>query len=166
MTLPLGTLTTWGRVYKRFFTKFFLAEKAREIRIRIAEFSKEDGEPFHKAWERYKSLLGQCPYHMYTEEYETLLFYDGLTSFTQTIVDNVCGGAMRESIAREVLRVYEMLSRNSQQRNSSDRRMSRNKGISNKELTLQLANLTKQVQSIITNLGKQACANQVWGGED
>ena len=33
-------------------------------------------------------------------------------------------------------------------------------------MTLQVANLTKQVQSIITNLGKQAGANQVWGGED
>ncbi|KAK2646795.1 hypothetical protein Ddye_021990 [Dipteronia dyeriana] len=78
----------------------------------------EDGEPLHEACERLKLLLSQCPHHEFTLVSREQLFYDGLLGLTQAIVDNACGGAMREKMAEEVLEIYGMLGQNSQQRSS------------------------------------------------
>ena len=47
--------------------------------------------------------------HEFTLVSQVQSFYDGLTGLTQAIVDNACGGAMRELTAEEVLAKYEML---------------------------------------------------------
>jgi len=66
-SLKAGSLTTWADVCTAFFTRFFPAAKAKEIRVQIADFGEEDGESFHEAWTRYSELLTKLPPHMVTE---------------------------------------------------------------------------------------------------
>ena len=113
MALPAGTLTTSAEVEQKFFSKFFLSWKTKEIKGRIANFQEEEGEAFHESWERFKLLLAQCPHHDFTLQSQVQSFYDGLTGLTQAIVDNACGGAMRECTADYVFNKYEMLGQNS-----------------------------------------------------
>ena len=57
MNLRPMSLTTWSQVCKVFFNKFFPAQKAKDLRLKIASFYEEEGEPFHEPWERFNLLL-------------------------------------------------------------------------------------------------------------
>ena len=118
MALPAGSLTTWSGVEQKFFAKYFPSWKTKEIRSMIADFQENEGDAFHESWGRFKLLLAQCPHHEYTLVSQVQSFYDGLTGLSQAIVDNACGGAMREKTAQYVFDKYEMLEQNSQQRNT------------------------------------------------
>ncbi|KAK2658430.1 hypothetical protein Ddye_004963 [Dipteronia dyeriana] len=82
IVLRPGTLTTWPHVCEAFYNKFFPTAKARELTIKITTFSKEDGEPFYKVWERFHLLLAQMPPHNYPDELKVTSFYQGLSTIT------------------------------------------------------------------------------------
>ena len=71
---------------------------------------------------RYSELLTKLSPHMVTEEYKVRTFYDGLTTFTQAIVDNACGGIITKKSALEITEIYETLALNSQHRSSAVRK--------------------------------------------
>ena len=118
MTLAPRSLTTWEAVYNKFVGKFYSHQRTSELRKRIANFTQQDGEPFHEAWDRFKLLLIQCPHHHYPLELQNQFFYDGLTMGCQATVDNAAGGAMGEKTAQETYDLYEMLGANSQQKST------------------------------------------------
>ncbi|KAK0587697.1 hypothetical protein LWI29_027072 [Acer saccharum] len=82
LALPAGSLTTWEVVETKFFSRYYPAWKTREIRGNIATFEEELGKAFHETWDRYKSLLAQCPHHMFPFVLLVQWFYDGLTGLT------------------------------------------------------------------------------------
>ena len=147
-TLEPGSLRTWSEVERKFFDKYFPSSRTKDIRGKIATFQEEEGEPFHEAWERFKLLLAQCPHHEFTLVSQVQSFYDGLTGLTQAIVDNACGGAMRELTAEEVLAKYEMLGQNSQQRS----RRGSSGSVRDTEMAKNVATLTRDVQTMMRNL--------------
>ena len=136
---------------RKFFDKFFPSWKTKEIRGKIATFVEEEGEPFHEAWGRFKLLLAQCPHHEFTLVSRIQSFYDGLLGLTQAIVDNACGGAMREKTAEEVLEKYEMLGQNSQQRSSWGQDM---EGRKNSEIAKQFRATTTTTTTTKTSTTK------------
>ena len=109
MALSAGSLTTWQAVDQKFFAKYFPSWKTKEIRGNIANFQETEGDAFHESWGRFKLLLAQCPHHDYSLVSLVQSFYDGLTGISQAIVDNACGGAMRERTAEYVYAKFEML---------------------------------------------------------
>ena len=156
MALPAGTLTTWAEVEQKFFSKFFPSWKTKEIKWRIAKFQEEEGEAFHESWERFKLLLSQCPHHDFTLQSQVQSFYDGLTGLTQAIVDNACGGAMRECTADFVFNKYEMLGQNSQQRSTKGSRTS------SAHLAMQMETLSNNVKAMmVSQQGQQNQPGQV-----
>ena len=106
MNLRLGSLVTWGQMCKVFFNKFFLSQKAKDLRLKITSFYDEDGEPFHEAWERFNLLLTKMPPHTYPLELKVNSFYSGLSSITQMLVDNACGGTITD---KRVVKAYDIL---------------------------------------------------------
>ena len=80
--------------------------------MKITTFAQTEGEPLHEAWDRFKQLLIQCPYHHYPLKLQNQFFYE-LTPQYQYMVDNATGGAMGEKIAEETVELYEMLKANS-----------------------------------------------------
>ena len=151
-----GSLRSWVDVCTAFFNRFFPASKAKEVRIKIASFSEEDGESFHEAWSRYKELLDQIPPHMVTEEYKVRTFYDGLTPFTQNIVDNACGGIITRKSALEIAEIYETLALNSQHRSSMVRKGGKYEVNQTTGVEIQMANLAKQVQAMMAQNSNRA----------
>ncbi|KAK3184755.1 hypothetical protein Dsin_032041 [Dipteronia sinensis] len=79
MNLRPGSLVTWSQVCKVFFNKYFPTQKAKDLRLKIASFFEEDGEPFHEACERFNLLLAQMPPHTYNPELKVNSFYSGLS---------------------------------------------------------------------------------------
>ena len=73
-----------------------------QLRVRCFRYClKDKGIKWYnslKAWTRYSELLTKLPPHMVTEEYKVRTFYDGLTTFTQAIVDNDCGVSLQRSL--------------------------------------------------------------------
>ena len=64
-----GSLTSRGQICGVFFNRFFPARKAKELKVKIADFNESEREFFHESLERYHLLFSQCPPHMFMEEY-------------------------------------------------------------------------------------------------
>ena len=150
MSLPPGSLMTWGNIYNKFMGKFYSHQKTSELRGKIATFSQMDGEPFHEAWDRFKMFLTQCPHHSFPLQLQNQFFYDGLTQQCQFIVDNAAGGAIGEKTASETYNLFEMLGANSQQKSSRVRKAGVHEIDSSNEVQQQLVQLTKQVALLPT----------------
>ncbi|KAL5810649.1 hypothetical protein ACOSQ4_027217 [Xanthoceras sorbifolium] len=116
MTLPPGSLRTWSEVYNKFIGKFYSHQNIAELQSKVVTFAQGDGEPFHKAWDRFKLLLIQFPYHGFPLELQNQFFYDGLTLNCHAMVDNDVGRAMQEKTMEEAYEFFEMLGANSQQK--------------------------------------------------
>ena len=116
MTLTPGSLTTWDEVYNKFIAKFYTHHKSRTLIKEIANFSQEEGEPFHEAWDRFKMLQVKCPHHGYTLQLLNQIFYDGLDFSCQAMVDNAAGGIIYEKDAKETKALLEKIGENSQKK--------------------------------------------------
>ena len=46
---PEGSLATWDDVYKAFMSKFYPAEKTRQLRVQIEKFMQMSDESFYEA---------------------------------------------------------------------------------------------------------------------
>ena len=75
-----------------------------------------EGEPIHETWERFKSLLAQCPHHQYPLAPQVQFFYDGLTFTTQDMIDFAARQYIGDKTPKELVAIYELLSRNFQQK--------------------------------------------------
>ncbi|KAK2640682.1 hypothetical protein Ddye_028477 [Dipteronia dyeriana] len=128
--------------------------KTKDIRIQIASFTEEDNEPFHEAWGKYMMFLEQCPPHMVTEEYKVCTFYDGLTAFTQGLIDNACGGALIKKSALKIFEIYETLALKSRHRSSTSRKGGKHDVIHSTNMAIQMVRLTKQVRAMVRNMGQ------------
>ncbi|KAL5856319.1 hypothetical protein ACOSQ3_003777 [Xanthoceras sorbifolium] len=155
MTLPAASLCTWSAVYKKFMGKFYSHQKTAEIRNKIACFTQGDGESFHEAWDRYKLLLNHCPHHRYPLELQNQFFYDGLTLNCQATVDNAAGGAIAEKTMEETFQLFEKLGANSQQKSVRGRKPGVYELKTTPGMVQQMAELSRQVQSLMSSRGKR-----------
>ncbi|KAK3221698.1 hypothetical protein Dsin_008723 [Dipteronia sinensis] len=152
LALPIGLLTIWEAVETKFFSKYYPSWKTQEIQGKIATYAEDDGEAFHETWDRYKLLLAPCPHYLYFFVLQVQYFYDGLSDLKKETVDNACGGAMSKKTIEEVHAIYEMLGQSSQRRSG---RSSACEDKANSDLTMQVANLSKEVKNLKANLRKQ-----------
>ncbi|XP_048227226.1 uncharacterized protein LOC125369258 [Ricinus communis] len=75
------------------------------------------------------------------------------------MVDNAAGGAMLERTADEVYDIFEMLGANSQQKSVRTKRVGVNEVVSNNEMAMQIAELTKQVKILASTKNYKAMRN-------
>ncbi|GAA0173094.1 hypothetical protein LIER_26783 [Lithospermum erythrorhizon] len=94
LSIPPPSIHTWRQMHEKFVVRFYTYAKSASLRKHISNFTQEDGESFHEAWDRFQTLLTQCPYHLLPPELQHSYFYDGLTPAHQTMVDNAAGGAL------------------------------------------------------------------------
>ncbi|XP_054780916.1 uncharacterized protein LOC129288398 [Prosopis cineraria] len=123
LNLPEESLTTWVEVYEAFMLRFYSPHQIEEFREKIFYFSQLHGELFHETWERFKTLLNQCPHHGFTNLMLSEIFYKALTPFYQTQVDIAAGGYGGNVTAIEKMNVYEKLARNSRLKGVQGRRV-------------------------------------------
>ena len=65
--LDRGSLTTWSDVYNAFMNRHYPRFKTFSIRQLIRNFSQLCDESLYETWNRFKSLLAQCPHHRYPQ---------------------------------------------------------------------------------------------------
>nr|GEX33574.1 reverse transcriptase domain-containing protein [Tanacetum cinerariifolium] len=68
-------------------------------------------ETFNEAWERFKDLLRQCPYHGFSELHQLDTFYNALNPNDQDALDFAAGGNFLDKIPRECLSIIESKSK-------------------------------------------------------
>ena len=116
--------------------------------MKIASFYEEDGEPFHEAWERFNLVLAQMRLYTYHPELKVNSFYSGLSSITQMLVDNVCGGTIADKRAGEAYDILEKIAHNSQHRTSHVRKGGRIDVGLDTQVQIQMSRMNKELQYI------------------
>nr|GEY39511.1 hypothetical protein [Tanacetum cinerariifolium] len=65
----------------------------------------------NEAWERFKNLLRQCPYHGFSELHQLDTFYNALNPNDQDALDLAAGGNFLDKIPRDGLAIIESKSK-------------------------------------------------------
>ncbi|XP_052620935.1 uncharacterized protein LOC128126837 [Lactuca sativa] len=86
--LPLGSITTWAQLKEEFIDHLCPPSKISKLKKAIANFEQQAGESLYEAWERYKSLLRNCPHHDLNSQQEVSIFYDGVNVTTRQLLDS------------------------------------------------------------------------------
>lgn len=62
------------------------------LRDEILAFKQEPNEPLHEIWERYRTMVKECPNNDMTEAVIQQIFYRGINMTIQFVVNQVAGG--------------------------------------------------------------------------
>nr|GEV52738.1 hypothetical protein [Tanacetum cinerariifolium] len=81
------------------------------LRNEITNFLQKPNEMFNEAWERFKDLLRQFPYHGFSELHQLDTFYNALNLNDQDALDSAAGGNFLDKIPRECLSINESKSK-------------------------------------------------------
>ena len=151
INLPEGSLRTCAEVYDKFMSKYYSPQKTIDLRNKICTFTQMDGEAFHEAWEKFKTLLTQCPHHQFPLALLTQFFYEGLTPTNQAFVDTASGGFVGDKTAEEAWDIYETVANNIQNKAVRSRRGTHVNEIAHHspEVTSRLDELTRCVKSLM-----------------
>ena len=108
-SLPNESITTWDQLKQAFLHKYFPPHKTAKFCNEITTFKQSGSETIYSAWERFKELQRQCPYHGLPEWMIPQIFYNGLTDENRNIVNVASGGKWMDKTAREAVTLLEEL---------------------------------------------------------
>lgn len=136
MSLAPNSLQTWEDIFHKFNGKYYSHQKTTSLR--------QEREPFHEAWERFKQLQLEYPHHHYSVQLLNQFFYDGLNCQNQCMVDSAAGGTVGVKTTQEIMDLFEMLGANSQQKSTR----SEGKGSTAHEAT-SVSSLASHIEKLI-----------------
>nr|GEX21928.1 reverse transcriptase domain-containing protein [Tanacetum cinerariifolium] len=105
------SILTWEDLVSKFINQFFPPSKTTYLRNKITNFLQKPNEKFNEAWERFKDLFKQCPYHGFSELHQLDIFYNALNPNDQDALDSAAGGNLLDKIPRECLSIIESKSK-------------------------------------------------------
>nr|GFA28923.1 reverse transcriptase domain-containing protein [Tanacetum cinerariifolium] len=108
---PPRSILTWEDLVLKFINQFFPPSKTTYLRNEIKNFLQKPNETFNEAWERFKDLLRQCPYHGFSKLHQLDTFYNALNPNDQDALDSAAGGNFLDKIPRECLSIIESKSK-------------------------------------------------------
>nr|GEU36754.1 reverse transcriptase domain-containing protein [Tanacetum cinerariifolium] len=108
---PPRSIQTWEDLVSKFINQFFPPSKTMYLRNEITNFLQKPNETFNEAWERFKYLLRQFPYHSFSELHQLDIFYNALNPNDQDALDSAAGGNFLDKIPRECLSIIESKSK-------------------------------------------------------
>ncbi|XP_023746957.1 uncharacterized protein LOC111895073 [Lactuca sativa] len=76
------------KMKEEFIDQFCPPSKIAKLKKAIANFEQQSGESLYEAWERYKSLLRNCPHHDLNSQQEVSIFHDGVNVTTRQLLDS------------------------------------------------------------------------------
>ena len=85
--LPNNSITTWDELADKFIAKFFSSGHMATLRVEILAFKQDPTEPLHEIWERYRTMVNECPNNDMTEAMIQQTFYRGINTTNQCIVN-------------------------------------------------------------------------------
>ncbi|XP_024172385.1 uncharacterized protein LOC112178475 [Rosa chinensis] len=91
--LPSGCSTSWADIMKAFLEKYFPTSCIIMLRKKISGIQQGQDESYAEYYERFKTLITQCPQHGMKNETLLTCFYDGLTNLERDMLDAASGGS-------------------------------------------------------------------------
>jgi hypothetical protein len=91
--IPAGRITSWDTMKKAFLEKYFPASKVITLRKKLSGIEQAHDESYGAYYERFNSLLAQCPQHQMKDETLLTCFYEGLLPLERQMLDAAAGGA-------------------------------------------------------------------------
>ncbi|GJU00034.1 ribonuclease H-like domain-containing protein [Tanacetum coccineum] len=142
---PSNSITTWNDLVSKLVNHFFPPSKTTNLRNEITRFQQRFGEPFAKAWDRFKDLLNKCPHHGFSPLHQIDTFYNSLSQADQDSLNSAVGGNFLTKNTQEALTIIKNKSkvqtfRNKPQVASANGRSAQDAHISS---------LTKQVEALL-----------------
>ncbi|XP_021997639.1 uncharacterized protein LOC110894714 [Helianthus annuus] len=107
LSLPAGSITTWNQLAEKFLQKYFPPEKTVRLRTKILNFRQDEDESLYEAWERFKELMRKVPHHGLPKWQQCQIFYHGLDSQGQMMIDTYSGGDIGTKNATEAFEILE-----------------------------------------------------------
>ncbi|XP_022030897.1 uncharacterized protein LOC110931833 [Helianthus annuus] len=107
LSLPAGSITTWNKLAEKFLQKYFPPEKTVRLRNKILNFRQDEDESLYEAWERLKELMRKVPHHGLPKWQQCQIFYHGLDSQGQMMVDTYSGGDIGTKNTTEAFEILE-----------------------------------------------------------
>ncbi|GKC25343.1 reverse transcriptase domain-containing protein [Tanacetum coccineum] len=146
---PPRSILTWDDLVSKFINQLFPPSKTTYLQNKITNFFQEPNETFNEAWERFKGLLRQCPYHGFSELHQLDTFYNSLNFNDQDALDSAAGGNFLDKMPQEGLAIIESKSKVCYSRShASDSRVSTDSPLSNSSPS----NNSFDMQQIATSL--------------
>ncbi|XP_040372994.1 uncharacterized protein LOC121052323 [Rosa chinensis] len=89
--LPSGRIASWADMMKAFLEKYFPTSRIIMLRKKISGIQQGQDESYAEYFERFKSLITQCPQHGMKDETLLTCFYDGLIPLERDTLDAASG---------------------------------------------------------------------------
>ncbi|XP_062010388.1 uncharacterized protein LOC133726780 [Rosa rugosa] len=112
---------------KAFLEKYFPTSRIIMLRKKISGIQQGQDESYAEYYERFKSLVTQCPQHGMKDETLPTCFYDGLTSLERDMLDAASGGSFVDKEPAAGMVLIENRALNQQQYGSSRPKATREK---------------------------------------
>ncbi|XP_070005823.1 uncharacterized protein [Nicotiana sylvestris] len=88
--LPNHSITMWDELANKFTTKFFSPGHMTALKDGILAFKQEPNKPLHE--NRYRNMVNECPNNDMTEAMIQQIFYRGINTTNQCVVNQLAGG--------------------------------------------------------------------------
>ncbi|KAK4723933.1 hypothetical protein R3W88_026712 [Solanum pinnatisectum] len=94
--LPRESITSWEELVTAFQVRFFPPSKMMSLRDSIQSFKRQEGEPLHENWLKFKKLVLQCPTHGLPDNVLVQYFYQSLDSINKGVADQLSPGCLMQ----------------------------------------------------------------------
>ncbi|XP_070037040.1 uncharacterized protein [Nicotiana tomentosiformis] len=111
--LPNHSISTWDELAEKFIAKFFSPGHMETLRDEILAFKQEPNEPLHEIWERYRTMLKECPNNDMTEAMIQQTFYRGINTTNQCVVNQLAGGNFMNTPYSEACEILDEMANTS-----------------------------------------------------
>lgn len=116
----------WNALEKAFYERFFPEDRHMDAKTAVAMFSQGVNESLCEAWERYKSLLRNCPKNGFDSQMQIYLFRQGLQGESKNMLDAASSGSLMLKTPSDAVKIIDQMALNtrksSHNRNPSQRK--------------------------------------------
>ena len=93
----------------------------------VTTFNQGENESLCEAWDRYKSLLRNCPKHGFDNQMQIYLFRQGLKNETKVLLDATAGGGLMLKTPFDAVKIIDQMA-------LTDRKTSHNRSPSQRKV--------------------------------
>ncbi|KAL0445896.1 UNVERIFIED_CONTAM: hypothetical protein Slati_1717500 [Sesamum latifolium] len=154
-SLHAGSITTWGVLTQKFLAKYFPPAKTAKMLNDITSFVQLDRESLYDAWERFKSMLRNCPHHELPVWRQVQTLYNGVTLPNRATIDAAAGGTIMKKLPSEAFNIIDEIATNlySYGQERADKRAAGNHSIDavsalSAQMNAQMTALTHKVDNL------------------
>ncbi|XP_019460057.1 PREDICTED: uncharacterized protein LOC109359815 [Lupinus angustifolius] len=114
LDLPQHMQNNWNTVEEKFMSRYFPQGKFMDLKTAISTFIQPYEESLCEAWDRFKSMLRNCPNHGFDAQTQIHIFINGLQQQHKWILNAIAGGQLMAKPPQEAIDIIESMALNDQ----------------------------------------------------